>query len=222
MKPILLTALLAFSTIASAGLPTSGLPSGNTDIAVHVSNETLDKTQIGKALTDAFTGEIDANKVVIALKSELGFELDEDFRDLTVVAKAGDEKSFVALVRGKFNKARIEAFAATNKVPNHTVKGLKAWDARALGDAIAKAAGTESSKENPNMTDEQITYAIAKLKETKVLTGGDAEKMGIGIITDARWKRTYDTMVGNGLLKADVDYRQAYTTQFVRDLKVMP
>ena len=77
-------------------------------------------------------------------------------------------------------------------------------------------------KENPNMTDEQITYAIAKLKETKVLTGGDAEKMGIGIITDARWKRTYDTMVGNGLLKADVDYRQAYTTQFVRDLKVMP
>ena len=52
--------------------------------------------------------------------------------------------------------------------------------------------------------------------------GGDAEKMGIGIITDARWKRTYDTMVGNGLLKADVDFRQAYTTQFVRDLKVMP
>jgi NitT/TauT family transport system substrate-binding protein len=46
--------------------------------------------------------------------------------------------------------------------------------------------------------------------------------MGIGIITDARWKRTYDTMVGNGLLKADVDFRQAYTTQFVRDLKVMP
>jgi NitT/TauT family transport system substrate-binding protein len=77
-------------------------------------------------------------------------------------------------------------------------------------------------KDNPNMTDEQIAYAIAKLKETKVLTGGDAEKMGIGIITDARWKRTYDTMVGNGLLKADVDFRQAYTTQFVRDLKVMP
>jgi NitT/TauT family transport system substrate-binding protein len=29
-------------------------------------------------------------------------------------------------------------------------------------------------------------------------------------------------MVSAGLVKPDVDYRQAYTTQFVRDLKVMP
>jgi NitT/TauT family transport system substrate-binding protein len=29
-------------------------------------------------------------------------------------------------------------------------------------------------------------------------------------------------MVGAGLLRADVDFRQAYTTQFVRNLRVMP
>ena len=33
---------------------------------------------------------------------------------------------------------------------------------------------------------------------------------------------TYDHMVGAGLLKADVDFRQAFTTQFVRDLRVLP
>lgn len=77
-------------------------------------------------------------------------------------------------------------------------------------------------KDNPNMKDDQLAYAVAKLKEHQLITGGDAARMGIGVITDERWKRTYDYMVSAGLLKADVDYRQAFTTQFVRDLKVMP
>jgi NitT/TauT family transport system substrate-binding protein len=29
-------------------------------------------------------------------------------------------------------------------------------------------------------------------------------------------------MVATGLLKADVDWRKAYTTQFVKDMHVMP
>jgi NitT/TauT family transport system substrate-binding protein len=72
------------------------------------------------------------------------------------------------------------------------------------------------------MQDDQIAYGIAKLKEYELVTGGDAAKMGIGIITDERWKKTMDYMVAQGLLKADVDLRKAYTTRFVRDLKVMP
>ena len=77
-------------------------------------------------------------------------------------------------------------------------------------------------KDNPNMKDDQLVYAVAKLKEYQLITGGDAARLGIGVITDERWKRTYDYMVSAGLLKADVDYKQAFTTQFVRDLKVMP
>jgi NitT/TauT family transport system substrate-binding protein len=77
-------------------------------------------------------------------------------------------------------------------------------------------------KDNPNMKDEQIAYGIAKLKEHGLVGGGDAAKMGIGIMTDARWKQTFDFMVQTGLLKPDVDWKQAYTTQFVRDLKIMP
>jgi NitT/TauT family transport system substrate-binding protein len=86
-----------------------------------------------------------------------------------------------------------------------------------------KAAGNDLiRKDNPNMRDDQIAYGIAKLKEYKLVTGGDAAKMGIGVMTDDRWKKTYDYMVSAELLKPGVDYRQAYTTQFVKDLRVMP
>lgn len=148
MKQTLTTALLALAAAAGAGLPTAGLPAGNTTFGLHLSNETIDQTQLGKALTSAFQAEVDADPVVATLKRELGFTLDEDFRDLTVVGNIGDEKSPVALVRGKFNKARIEDFAARNGVPSRAVKGLKAWDIEALGAAIAKAAGKEADTAN--------------------------------------------------------------------------
>ena len=77
-------------------------------------------------------------------------------------------------------------------------------------------------RDNPNMKDEQIAYAIGKLKENKLLEGGDAGKLGIGVMTDERWKATYETMVRTGLLKPEVDWKAGYTTRFVKDLKVMP
>jgi NitT/TauT family transport system substrate-binding protein len=85
----------------------------------------------------------------------------------------------------------------------------------APGNALIK-------QENPNMSDEQLAYAVQKLKELKVVTGGDAAKYGIGVMTDERWKKTADTMVATGLLKADTDWRKGYTAQFSRDAKVMP
>jgi len=41
-------------------------------------------------------------------------------------------------------------------------------------------------------------------------------------MTDDRWKKTADFTVAAGLLNATTDYKKAYTTQFVKDLKVMP
>jgi NitT/TauT family transport system substrate-binding protein len=84
------------------------------------------------------------------------------------------------------------------------------------------AANELIKKDNPNMKDDQLAYALAKLKEQNLITGGDAAKMGIGVMTDERWKKTHEYMVSAGLLAPNVDVRQAYTTQFVRDLKVMP
>lgn len=97
---------------------------------------------------------------------------------------------------------------------------MEGWKSYIYGDP--SAANALIRKDNPNMSEAQIAYAIGKLRETKALVGGDAEKMGIGVMTDARWKSTHDFMVKQGLLKPEVDMRQAYTTQFVRDLKLMP
>jgi len=77
-------------------------------------------------------------------------------------------------------------------------------------------------KDNPNMTDGQLAYGVAKLKELGVVTGGDAAKQGIGAMTDERWERTAKFMVEWGLLKPETDWRRAYTTRFVKDVHVMP
>jgi NitT/TauT family transport system substrate-binding protein len=97
-----------------------------------------------------------------------------------------------------------------------TMEGWKSYLADpTLGNAMIK-------QYNPTMSDEQIAFGVAKLKEIKVVTGGDAAKFGIGTITEERWKKTYEYMVASGLLKADTDWHKAFTTQFIKDAKVMP
>jgi NitT/TauT family transport system substrate-binding protein len=83
----------------------------------------------------------------------------------------------------------------------------------APGNALIKA-------DNPKMTDDQIAFGVKRLKELNVLGDGDAARMGIGIITEARFKATYDYMVLAGLLKPEVNWKDAFTDKFVKDLKI--
>jgi len=78
----------------------------------------------------------------------------------------------------------------------------------AAGNALIKT-------DNPEMTDEQIAYSIAKMKEYGILISGDAETKGIGCMTDARWKAYYEEGVKVGLYEAGIDYTQAFSTEFV-------
>jgi NitT/TauT family transport system substrate-binding protein len=70
-------------------------------------------------------------------------------------------------------------------------------------------------KYNPEMTDALLANSIAKMKEYGIVDSGDAVKLGIGAMTDAHWKSFYDKMVRAGVVKAGIDYRRAYTLQFV-------
>jgi NitT/TauT family transport system substrate-binding protein len=70
-------------------------------------------------------------------------------------------------------------------------------------------------KDNPDISDEQIAFSIAKMKEYGLVDSGDTLKLGIGAITDARMKDFYDQMVKAGVVKAGLDYKKAYTLQFV-------
>jgi len=86
----------------------------------------------------------------------------------------------------------------------------------APGNALIK-------KDNPNMSDEQLAYSLAKLKEMGIVAGGDAARMGIGTITDARAKATFDFAVSAKLVDpAKVELSKTYTTQYIRDVKVLP
>jgi len=97
-----------------------------------------------------------------------------------------------------------------------SLEGWKSYlkDDPAPGNALIKA-------DNPKMTDAQIAFGIKRLNELQIVDGGDAKTMGIGIITQARWKASYDLMVADNLLPADTDWRKGFTTQFVKDLKIM-
>jgi len=70
-------------------------------------------------------------------------------------------------------------------------------------------------KQNPEMTDAFLAYSIAKMKEYGIVDSGDTLKLGIGAMTDARMKGFFDKMVRVGVLKGSIDYKRAYTLQFV-------
>jgi NitT/TauT family transport system substrate-binding protein len=69
--------------------------------------------------------------------------------------------------------------------------------------------------ENPDITDDQIAFSIGELKKYGVVDSGDTFTLGIGAMTDARWKDFFDKMVAIGMVDKGTDYRKAYTLQFV-------
>ena len=78
-----------------------------------------------------------------------------------------------------------------------------------------KAANALIRKDNPEMSEELIAYSIVKMKEYGIVDSGDALRVGIGALTDARMQSFFDKMVRVGVTKPNVDYQRAYTTQFV-------
>lgn len=117
--------------------------------------------------------------------------------------------STTVVVMQKTLDAKSDALARFVKA---TAEGWNAYFADpTLGNAAIK-------KDDPKMSDEQLAFSIAQMKKFAIVTGGDAAKMGIGVMTDAHWKQTYDTMVKTGLLPATVDYKKAYTLKFVQGL----
>jgi NitT/TauT family transport system substrate-binding protein len=112
-------------------------------------------------------------------------------------------------------KERPKAVAAFVKA------SMEGWKSYLTGDP--SGANALIKKDNPNMGDDKIAHGIKMLKETGMVFGGDAAKLGVGVVTDERMKKMYDMMVANKMIDGTkVDLKRTYTTQFVKDLKVMP
>jgi NitT/TauT family transport system substrate-binding protein len=95
---------------------------------------------------------------------------------------------------------------------------LEGWKSYLTGDPAD--ANKLIQADNPKMSDAQIAFGIKRMNELEILDGGDAKTMGIGIITEQRWKASYDLMVSSDLLPKETDWRKGFTTQLVKDLKI--
>jgi NitT/TauT family transport system substrate-binding protein len=115
------------------------------------------------------------------------------------------------------DKTVKERKAAVASFVKASMEGWKSYFQNpAPGNALIK-------KDNSEMNDEQLAYSFTKLKENEMVVSGDALKLGIGIITDARAKASYDFLVSTKLIDpSKVKLNETYTTEFVKDLKILP
>jgi NitT/TauT family transport system substrate-binding protein len=89
----------------------------------------------------------------------------------------------------------------------------KGWYNYLYGDN--KAANEAIKKDNPDMNDEQIAFSIEQMKKFGIADSGDAEKLGIGAMTDARIQSFYDKMVKAKVVPEGIDIKKSYTLEFV-------
>ena len=77
------------------------------------------------------------------------------------------------------------------------------------------AANELIKKDNPEMTDEQLAYSLAQMKDRGIVVSGDAVDKGIGCITEERYLDFFGKLVQIGLYDASLDASKAIDTQFV-------
>ena len=153
--------------------------------------------QQGYATSEPYSIEKAGVKPVVFLLADQGYP--PYAQTILATRKTAQEKP--EMVR-KFLRATAEGWASYLKNP-------------APGNALIQQA-------NPQMEDALMAFGLRKMQEYALVTGGDAKSQGILTMTDARWKQTFDFIASAGLTKPDLDYRQAYTLEFVKAVKVLP
>jgi NitT/TauT family transport system substrate-binding protein len=102
------------------------------------------------------------------------------------------------------NPAAVKAFVEAS---------AKGWQDYLHGDPAP--ADALIRKDNPEMTQDVLDQARAKLRDYEIVEGGDARALGVGAMTDARWETFFDMAAGQGVYPKDMDWRRAYTLQFL-------
>ncbi len=90
---------------------------------------------------------------------------------------------------------------------------IEGWYSYLYGDPAP--ANKLIRRANPEMPADLIDYGRKTMIARGTVDSGDTKTLGIGAMTDARWKAFYDSMVAVGVYKPGVDLSKAYTTKFV-------
>ena len=102
------------------------------------------------------------------------------------------------------NGAALRSFIAAS---------VEGWRDYIQGDG--KAADALIRRANPDMTQDVLDQARAKLKANGIVDGGDAALYGLGAMTAERWQAFFDVTSEAGVYPPNLDWRQAFTTQYL-------
>ncbi|MBK6023772.1 ABC transporter substrate-binding protein [Brevundimonas nasdae] len=107
------------------------------------------------------------------------------------------------------------AFARDNGA---TLRSFIAASAEGWRDYIrgdASAADALIRKDNPDMTQDILDQARAKLRDNDIVDGGDAALYGLGSMTEERWKAFFDVTSQAGVYDANLNWRDAFTNNYL-------
>ena len=93
----------------------------------------------------------------------------------------------------------------------------KGWHDYLYGDP--KPGDALIRKDNPEMTQDILDQARAKMRQYGMVDGGDAKTGGIGVMTAARWEEFAKMAIAQGVYPHDLDVKKAYTLSFVAPAK---
>ncbi len=92
---------------------------------------------------------------------------------------------------------------------------IEGWAQYMRGGGAIQAANNLIKRDNPEMDDDAIAYALKVNRERGIIHSGDSLKFGIGAMTDARWASFYDNMATVGVFPKGIEVRRAYSLAFV-------
>jgi len=145
-----------------------------------------------------------------------GFVTNEPF---TAAAAGSDPQAFLLADYGYEDYAALATVRrdeietkrdVLQRFVNATILG---WKTFLHGDPMPAFNLIKSA--NPDMTMTGMKNSREGLIKYGVVESGDAEKLGIGAMTNTRWKALFESMVKAGMYKPDMHYKAAYDLSFV-------
>jgi len=181
MKPLLLLAALTLGLAPAQAVDTRGIPAEGVGSFVFLSVRQLDQSKIGTALDKAFGDEIRASAGLVALREKLGFDLEKDLTEVAAGVYQNPTKAnpdVVGVLRGRFDVAKIEAYAKSVQAGSRPAGKFTAWNAEDLGRALGakEKSGTKGG----------IPYLIPVSADTLLVTDESLVQVAVDAYTGAK------------------------------------
>lgn len=92
---------------------------------------------------------------------------------------------------------------------------LSGWDLYLKGGPGIAEANRLIRQQNPEMSPELLEFGLRMMNEAGVVRSGDAARLGIGAMTEARWGRFTSDCAAVGVVPRELDWRKAFDLSLV-------